>query len=254
MKNFVKGKIKEVRFLGKDYLKLKIKLEDFDFACFPGQFFMLSLDFFDITFPRPFSILNYKKNSIEFLIKKVGKFTNKISNIKEGEKINLLGPLGNYFKEEEFVFLVAGGYGIAPIYFYLNKYKKLKNIKLFYGGKTKKDIIFYNDLKKILKENFYITTEDGKMGEKGLITDLLTKILKKEKPDLIYSCGPLPMFKKLNEICQNEGIKLYVSLDPIMACGYGICLGCVVPTNKGNLCACTEGPIFESNFIKWEKL
>lgn len=254
MKNFVKGKILEVKLLGKDYLKLKVELPSKNFDCFPGQFFMLSSEDFDLTIPRPFSIFFHKEKAVEFLIKKVGKFTNKIFKIKKGELINLLGPLGNYFEKEKNIFLVAGGYGIAPIYFYLKKYNNLKNIKLFYGGKTKVDIMFFPELKKILKGNLFITTEDGKIGEKGLVTELVEKYLKKEKPSKIYACGPIGMYKSLNEICKREKIKLFVSMDPIMACGYGVCLGCVIPTKEGNLCACTEGPIFESDIIDWEKL
>lgn len=255
MKNFVKGKIEKIEFLSKDYLKLKILLSDKNFSFNPGQFVMLSEQNAGITFPRPFSVLNWEENYVEILIKMVGKFTKRIPKIREKEEINLLGPLGNSFKMEERVALVAGGYGIAPLYFFLKKHKDLKNIYLFYGGKTEKDILLFEDLKKLLKkENLFIGTEDGSLGEKGLITEIFQKNFSKIKIKKVYGCGPLPMFKSLNELCKKENFDLYVSMDPLMACGYGVCLGCVIPTIRGNICACTEGPIFNSKEILWDKL
>lgn len=255
MKNFVKGKIEKIEFLSKDYLKLKISLPDEKFSFQPGQFVMLSEQNSEITFSRPFSVLNWENNYIEILIKILGKFTKRIPKIKEKEEINLLGPLGNSFKREERVALVAGGYGIAPLFFYLKKYSKIKNIYLFYGGKTEKDILLLENLEKLLKKkNLFIGTEDGSLGEKGLITDIFQKNLNKIKIEKVYACGPLPMFKSLKEICNREKLDLYVSMDPIMACGYGVCLGCVIPTFKGNICACTEGPIFNFKDILWDKI
>ncbi|MEJ5167073.1 MAG: dihydroorotate dehydrogenase electron transfer subunit [Thermoanaerobaculia bacterium] len=255
MKNFVKGKIEKIEILSKYYLKLKVLLPYKKFSFQPGQFVMLSDKNSDITFSRPFSVLNWEGNYIEILIKMVGKFTKKISKIRENEEINILGPLGNSFKKEERVALVAGGYGIAPLYFYLKKGNNLKNIYIFYGGKTEKDILLLEALKKLLKkENLFVGTEDGSLGEKGLITDIFQKNLNKIKIEKVYGCGPLPMFKALKEICNREKLDLYVSMDPIMACGYGVCLGCVIPTKNGNICACTEGPIFNSKEILWDKL
>lgn len=255
MKNFVKGKIEKIEFLSQDYLKLKILFEGKKFSFKPGQFVMLSDKSSDNTFAKPFSVLNWENSFLEILMKIVGKFTKRISKIKEREEINLLGPLGNSFEEKEEVALVAGGYGIAPLYFFLKKNNDLKNVYLFYGGKTERDILLLEDLKKLLKkENFFIGTEDGSMGEKGLITEIFEKNLKKIKVEKVFGCGPLPMFKSLNEICKKENLNLYVSMDPLMACGYGVCLGCVIPTKRGNICACTEGPIFNSKEILWDKL
>lgn len=255
MKNFVKGKINKIKILGKDYIKLRISLPPGNFHCKPGQFIMLSEENSELTFPRPFSILYKEKNNLELLIKVVGKFTGKILKFKGGEIVNILGPLGNWFEEDENLALVAGGYGIAPLYFYLKKYKNKNDLFLFYGGKTKKDIVLFEELKKFSKnKSLFISTEDGSLGKEGLVTDLLLEFLKKRKIKKIYSCGPLPMFKKLKEICHKEEIDLILSMDPIMGCGYGVCLGCVIPTKNGNKCACTDGPVFNSKDILWDDL
>lgn len=239
-----------------EYIHLKLWIPKKNFNPLPGQFVMLSKDDFDQTFPRPFSIFNFEKNELELLIKKVGKITKKFAELEKGDTLNILGPLGNSFQKKENVLLVAGGYGIAPIYFYLKKYKNLKNLKLFYGGKGKKDILFLKEIEKLLKkDSILITTEDGSLGEKGLVVKPLINFLKNNgKNFTIYSCGPIPLFNSLNEIALKNKLKLYTSMDPLMACGFGICFACAIPTNSGNLCACTEGPIFDSSIINWEKL
>ncbi len=253
MKKFVKSKIKKILFLGNNYIYLVLDLKK-NVIANPGQFVMLSMDGFEQTFPRPFSILNSKGNQLELLIKIVGKITKKISELKEGENLNLLYPLGKPFPPEKNVILVAGGYGIAPLYFYIMK-NKGKNLKLFYGGKSKRDILFLKEIKKSLKNSsIFITTEDGTLGEKGLITKPFNNFLKKEKGYVVFACGPLPMLKEVAKISKENNTKAYISLDPLMGCGYGVCLGCVIPTKNGNLCACTEGPIFESDLILWDKI
>lgn len=256
MKKFVKCKVKEICFPSFEYIHLKLQISLKNFNPSPGQFVMLSKDEFNQTFPRPFSIFNFEKNEIELLIKKVGKITKKISELKRGDTLNVLGPLGNFFQKKENVLLIAGGYGIAPIYFYLKKYKNLKNLKLFYGGKGKKDILFLKEFEKLLeKDSIFITTEDGSFGEKGLVIKPLINFLKSNAKNFtIYSCGPIPLFKSLNKISLKNKLKLYTSMDPLMACGFGICFACAIPTKFGNLCACTEGPVFDSSIIDWEKL
>ncbi len=253
MKKFVKSKIKKILFIGNNYIHLVLDLKK-NIGANPGQFVMVSKDGFEQIFPRPFSIFNLKENQLELLIKIVGRITKKISELKEGEDLNLLYPLGKPFPKENNVILVAGGYGIAPLYFYIMK-NKGKNLKLFYGGKSKRDILFLKEIKKSLKNNsIFITTEDGTLGEKGLITKPLFKFLKKEKGCAVFACGPLPMLKEVAKISKENDTKAYMSLDPLMGCGYGVCLGCVIPTKIGNLCACTEGPILESDLILWEKM
>lgn len=255
MKNFVKSKIVELSHLNENYLKLKLELKIKNLKTSPGQFLMLSLEEIDQTIPRPFGILNQEGNFIEILVKKVGKVTKKIFELKAGDNLNLLLPLGNSFKKENNLILVSGGYGISPIFYYLKSYGISKNTFLFYGAKSKNDLIFFKDLKKLMGKNFYFSTEDGSLGFKGLITEILEEFLKKEKEEFkIYGCGPIGMLKKINEISLKFNKKAYVSIDSMMGCGFGICLGCTVPTKSGNLFGCKDGPIFDSSIILWEKI
>ena len=145
---------------------------------------------------------------------------------------------------------IGGGTGIAPIYFLA---KVLHNNGLtptvLMGSRDKEGLLRIDDFKQF-GEIFY-TTEDGSAGEKGFVTH--HSILKNAAAeyDMIYSCGPEPMMKAVGQLALKNNIDCEVSLENLMACGVGACLCCVVETNSGNICTCTEGPIFKVKDLKW---
>ena len=149
-----------------------------------------------------------------------------------------------------FIFVIGGGTGIAPIYFLA---KVLHNNGLtptvLMGSRDKEGLLRIDDFKQF-GEIFY-TTEDGSAGEKGFVTH--HSILKNAAAeyDMIYSCGPEPMMKAVGQLALKNNIDCEVSLENLMACGVGACLCCVVETNSGNICTCTEGPIFKVKDLKW---
>jgi dihydroorotate dehydrogenase electron transfer subunit len=221
---------------------------------FPGQFVQVKVERSPGTFlRRPFSFhdIDYKKNTIKLLIQIAGRGTRALSQLKKGDSINLVFPLGNSFSlpsENQKTLLIGGGCGVAPL-LYLAKFLKSHNRKfdILMGFKSLERIIEYEEYKKL--GQVFLTTEDGSEGEKGFVTQ--HTLLKKENFDRIYCCGPDSMMKAVAGYSRKNNIICEVSLENLMACGIGVCLCCVVNTVNGNVCTCTDGPVFNINALKW---
>jgi dihydroorotate dehydrogenase electron transfer subunit len=226
------------------------KIPDFK----PGQFAQVRVDGSPETFlRRPFSIhdVDYKKNTFKILIQIAGKGTRTLSELANGDILNLIYPLGNSFSlpsENEKVLLVGGGCGIAPLLFLGRYLKSNSNIPdILLGFRNRERIIEFEEYLKI--GNVFVTTEDGSMGEKGYVTS--HSVFSTRQYDRIYCCGPDSMMKALAAYCKNRNIICEVSLENLMACGIGACLCCIVDTVNGNLCTCIDGPVFNINDLKW---
>jgi dihydroorotate dehydrogenase electron transfer subunit len=216
---------------------------------------------------RPFSIhrLISKDGTIEaleVLYKVIGKCTKKLSMLVKGDIIDIIGPLGNGFitsHNHNNIFIVAGGVGVAPMLFlasYLQKNADLSKCTVFLGGRTKHDMLCKNDFLK-LGMKVLITTEDGSAGRKGLVTDILETSIKKNRPDIIYACGPPAMLKSIALISETYLIPCQISIETIMACGIGACLGCVVESKKTPekyLHACMDGPVFDTTMLNLKNI
>jgi len=200
----------------------------------------------------------------------VGKGTNLLKEMAVGEQVDVLGPLGNGFNLKDLkpmqpIILVSGGMGIAPLVFLsqsLMQRKQKKQITAFVGMDTKKNLILESDLKK-LGCAVKISTDDGSKGFKGFVSQLLENYLSKPnalnpKP-YIFACGPKLMLKALGIVANKFNIQGQVSLDEMMGCGIGACLGCVVKTHDQKQekefvykRICKDGPVFDINEIIWE--
>lgn len=202
-----------------------------------GQFFMVKGFEDENMLPRPISLCDVDEETLTFLYLAVGRGTKLLSQKKVGEEVEVLGPLGNGFdlevKEDDKVAIVTGGIGIAPM---LNLAKNL-NCKIDLYAGFRDEIYFIDEIKEYV-ENVYITTESGKHGYKGYITDII-----KDEYSKVYSCGPNVMMKSLKSL--NLNAKVYVSLESHMGCGIGACLACSCKTKKGMQRICKEGPIFD---------
>ncbi len=221
----------------------------------PGNFAEILInDTPNIFLRRPFSIqdVNQTKNTLSFYIKICGQGTLRLSKLLPGQKINIIYPLGNSFNTDQYgkVLVVAGGSGIAPLMLLARELKKQNNeISFVIGGKTQKDILLTDEFKKF--GEVHITTEDGSKGEKGLVTEHPIFMSDEFPYDKIYTCGPEPMMKTIAKFARDYNTDCEVSLEKLMACGFGACLCCVVETTEGYKCSCTEGPVFNTKELKW---
>ncbi len=220
----------------------------------PGQFVQILVDNSPHVFlRRPISInfVDKEKNEIWLLVQKVGEGTEKICSIPAGGIINLISPLGNSFTLPERngrYLLVGGGVGTAPMLF-LGKRMNEVGIEpdFLLGGRSAEDILQRADFERY--GSLYCTTEDGSLGETGFVTH--HSVLKEKKYDFIYTCGPRPMMVAVAKYAHEHGVGCEVSLENLMACGFGACLCCVEKTVRGNICTCTEGPVFNIKELFW---
>ena len=209
----------------------------------PGQFVTIDLPG-NLTplLRRPFSIhrliwANGQIIGLEILYKVIGGFTEKFTRISPGDRIDLLGPIGKGFTVSSpgKPAFVAGGIGVAPLVFLADAIAEsgldISDAIVCLGGRTANDILCA-DIFRSHQLNVEIATDDGSLGEKGLVTQLLERWLMSHQPDIIYTCGPMPMLRAVAEIANKNEIPCEVSIETVMACGLGACLGCAVNKNE----------------------
>lgn len=224
---------------------------------FPGQFVNVEIKkSTEIFLRRPFSVLdvNYETNTISLLVKILGRGSRVLTTYEAGEQISMIYPLGKSFSKPgstDKILLIGGGSGIAPMLF-LAKVCGLnpEQVCVLLGAKSKLDHI---DIPEYLPfGQYYFTTEDGSFGEKGFVTH--HPIFKDNLAgfDKIYTCGPDAMMKSVAKEAAKNNVSCEVSLENMMACGFGVCLCCIEKTKEnGNVCICTEGPVFNSKELTW---
>lgn len=218
----------------------------------PGQFVQVLVENAPAVFlRRPFSIhdVDYEENTISLYIKILGNGTRQLSYVEEGDFLNVIYPLGNGFSfpDDDNILLVGGGCGVAPM-LYLAKYLNFHDImpSILLGARTKTDI---PELDEYLKYGpVYSASDDGSCGEPGFVSQ---HSILKNKFSKIYTCGPEPMMKAIARIAAQTNTPCEASLENTMACGFGVCLCCVTPTMEGHKCVCTEGPVFNTSYLKW---
>ncbi|UCD64800.1 MAG: dihydroorotate dehydrogenase electron transfer subunit [Candidatus Zixiibacteriota bacterium] len=229
--------------------------------CRPGHFVHVQIPSTDVYFRRPMSIaaVSAGRGEVEVLFKVVGRGTRLLAGLHRNDRVNLLGPLGVPFslpKKNETAVMVAGGVGFPPLLFLaahmIEKGHDPKRIAFFYGGKSSEALIERNRIKK-LGVGFYPVTEDGSMGEKGLVTGPLERFLKggRSPRPRLYGVGPEGMLRAVDAVGLKLGVPGQISLEAPMPCGIGVCLGCVVPlTQGGHARVCREGPVFEIGEVR----
>lgn len=238
--------------------KFKIKAPEIAEIARAGQFLEIQVSTTGETFlRRPISIYNIEKDSVEFIFQVKGKGTEILSTKKVGDKINVLGPLGNgsfTVKEYKKVAIIGGGIGTYPLY-ELAKELKGKAQTTMYMGFRNKDLVTLEKEFEEVASKVVITTDDGSYKEKGFAINVLKEDCKTEKPDIIFACGPLPMLKAVQEFANAENIKCEMSLEERMGCGIGACVGCnvrIVTENPDEVkyeYICNHGPVFNSKRV-----
>ena len=192
---------------------------------------------------------------LELLYKVVGKATYGLSLKQPGDHLDLTGSLGKGFRipgKVAQIKIAAGGIGVAPMIFlveYLQEQTRpAADIQVFLGGRSKADLLCLEEFS-ALGVPVRTTTDDGSAGDHCLVTDPLDNAVSENKPDIIYACGPLEMLACVAGIAHKHGVSCQVSIETMMACGMGACLGCAVARRDQTetyLHACLNGPVFDT--------
>ena len=230
-----------------------------------GQFVMVRSSMgIDPLLPRPFSIhqLIKEKGSVialDLLYKVVGKGTQMLSELQLGDLLWLTGPLGKGFEipaKGLHTKIVAGGLGVAPMLFLAQTLTESKrdssSVEVFIGGRSQADLMCVSDFI-AMGLPVHVTTDDGSSGDQCLVTDPLDLAVAKNPPDIIFACGPMEMLACVAGIAEKHNVCCQVSIETMMACGMGACLGCAVAGRKSAaqyLHACKDGPVFDTRDLK----
>ncbi len=222
----------------------------------PGQFVEVRIDGSPTTFlRRPISInfVDREQNELWLLVAAVGDGTRRLAQLKPGDMLNCLLPLGRGFtmpqSASERVLLVGGGVGVAPLLF-MGAEMAARGIAptFLLGARTASDLLMLDLFKRYGR--VLVTTEDGSEGERGFVTQ--HSVLGQERFTRIATCGPTPMMKAVARYARQADVSCEVSLENLMACGLGACLCCVEKTTEGNLCVCKDGPVFNIQKLLWQ--
>lgn len=253
------GKILINENVGKDIWRMELKAPWIARKAQPGQFVNVRLS--DLTDPllrRPISLhgIDADNGIISFLYLVVGKGTKMMTKLENGDRLDLLGPLGNGFSADfrgRRAVLIGGGIGSAPLYPLLEMLKaKQKHVTLIYGAKEQDSIVCL-DLYKENQAEVILTTEDGSAGKKGFVTAPLEELLKSGSVDYLYACGPSAMLHAVEELALKYGVGGEISTEANMGCGLGVCLSCSTPGKDGkNRKVCTDGPVFKVGELAYE--
>ena len=213
----------------------------------PGQFVNIELE--GLYLRRPISISDWSEDTITIIYKVVGRGTEQMSRMTEGQELDVLTGLGNGFDADvecQRPLLVGGGVGVPP----LDRLAKEliargRKVSVVLGFNTAKEL-FYADEFRALGADVYVSTADGSVGTKGFVTDAIRE--NNVDFDFFYSCGPLPMLKAL---CDCTDVSGELSFEERMGCGFGACMGCSCKTLAGNKRICKDGPVMKREEIIW---
>jgi dihydroorotate dehydrogenase electron transfer subunit len=243
-----------------DYRILVLHAPDIAAAVKPGQFVHLRVPNLDgAVLRRPFSVFEAHASNFSILYKTVGRGTTAMCAMRPDGEVDVVGPLGNGFpicEDGRMPVLVAGGYGVAPLYLLATRLES--HGLVFIGGKSARDVLCQTQFE-ARGWQVRVTTEDGSQGCKGRVTDSLDPWLAGRNPDMVfYACGPDGMLRAVGERAIAAGRQAWLSLDKHMGCGVGACLACVqkIRAPDGVVAwkrVCRDGPVFESREIVWER-
>lgn len=243
--------------IGPQIFSIWLQTEQIAGKAVPGQFISVYSNDSGRLLPRPISIceIDREKSALRIVYRVAGKGTDEFSKCQAGDKLEILGPLGNGFPlercpEGKKAFLIGGGIGVPPM---VQLSKEVKGEVQVVAG--------YRDAQLFLKEELsangtmYVATEDGSVGTKGNVLDCIRE--NQLTADVIYACGPTPMLRAIKAYAAEKGIECWLSLEEKMACGIGACLACVCKSkevdhhsNVHNKRICKEGPVFLADEIE----
>jgi dihydroorotate dehydrogenase electron transfer subunit len=222
----------------------------------PGQFYMLAADErwgggIDERpyLPRAFSFARHRADgcTLDFMLEAIGPGTARLAQLEAGEGLGLLGPLGIGFDVEYAgrPLLVGGGIGTAPLVALQDELGPEATVLLGFRSAAHAEaagLFFASDPR--------VVTDDGSVGHQALVTELLREELDRDAQATVFACGPPPMLEAVRALCAERGVPVQLALESGMACGYGACFGCVVPTRDGYVRLCVDGPVLDGDVLE----
>ena len=249
--------VAEVERLGEKVVYLTLEAPWLAKAARPGQFVMvkppssLAQGSRDPLLPRPLAVAGARGDRINLLLAVVGRGTRLLARARQGDELSLRGPLGNGFPKPQgsSLLLLAGALGAAPLLLAHQFHQKRSDLRIdFVLGVPDRSFLPMIEKLGSLVPDLRVFTEDGCFGTKGNVCTGLP-----ESPGEVWACGPTPMYRAILDRLGPD-LPVSFSLEARMGCGYGGCMGCAVPTLRGNLRACTEGPVFNGREVLWHEL
>jgi len=246
---------------GSRIVQIKVPAKDIAAKAKAGQFIVLMVTEEGERIPLTIADIDSNKTTITIIFQEAGLTTRLLGKLEPNDSLYALaGPLGHPTKihENEDVFIVGGGVGIAEIYPVARAFKAKGNrVTTILGARTKELLILEEELKKV-SDNFYVTTDDGSYGKKGFVTDILKDLLIKSDKSapysLVYAVGPIPMMRKVAETTKPFNVKTLVSLNALMVDATGMCGCCRVSVGGKTKFSCVDGPEFDAHEVNWDEL
>ena len=222
-----------------------------------GQFIIFRVETDGERVPITIADVDREKGILTVVFMAVGYSTKKLAQLEVGDEIlDVVGPLGKPTEIEKYgtVVCVAGGYGAAPCYLISKAFHDAGNkVHMITGARTK-DLLFWQDKMKTACTELHIATDDGTLGHKGFVTEVLADIMKNEKVDYVIAVGPMPMMRAVANLTREDGIKTEASMNPIMIDGTGMCGACRVTVGGEVKFACIDGPDFDAHKIDFDEV
>ena len=247
MKKIYKAKVEKIEQVSKTSYFIEIKADEF-VNVEAGQFVSIYCE--GLTLRRPFSVCSNDNGKIGVLFKERGKGTKYIKSLKVGDLIDVAGPFGNTFDiQNKKALLVGAGIGAAPISYLKSKLNEKGIENFFISGFLNKEEVPQG------MQIDMVCTDDGSYGEKGSVINYLGVLINDYQPEVIYACGPHIVLKLIAQLGEQYGIETQVAMEKVMACGIGVCRGCVIDIKKDgkvvNATVCKDGPVFKGSEIVW---
>lgn len=251
-------KILRKEVLGPEMVLMVLDAPNVSRTAEPGQFVVIRVYEKGERIPLTIADFDRSKGTITIVFQKIGKTTHLLGSKNEGDSLyDVFGPLGNPTEIESFgkVVCVGGGIGIAPIYPISRKLKSKGNEVISIIGYRSKSYVFWEEKMRSVSDELLISTNDGSYGEKGFVTDVLKKVLEREKDiKRVFTIGPAIMMKAVADMTRNYNIKTIASLNSLMVCGMGMCGACRVTVGSETKFTCSDGPDFDAHLVDFDEL
>jgi dihydroorotate dehydrogenase electron transfer subunit len=227
----------------------------------PGQFYMLAAaerwgggGDERPYLPRAFSHARAREGRLSFLLEAIGPGTERLAELEEGEGLHLVGPLGVGWRAGDRPILVGGGIGAAPLLCLQDALQGDPCGATLRGDPEHPVLLGFRsaahaEAVSLFAGDVALATDDGSAGRRGLVTDLLRERLDRDLAATVFACGPPPMLETVRALCAERGVPAQLALESGMACGYGACFGCVVPTKAGYVRLCVDGPVLDADLL-----